>query len=133
MLKGVQSQASTTLWLGASQHYPLDVVVDGIEVLQCDTYLHIVTHVAESRITHKNVLLKDKSNVISTDYGLIGNQYLGSRTILGSKVPTDATPGLLHDVYRLSTPQRGDVYEWVCTASGSGSGAAWTPMRRLDN
>lgn len=132
VLKDFQTQAATALRMGASEHYPLDVVVDGIEVPHCETYLHMVTHVAESRLLHKNVVLDEELNVIGTDYGIVGSQYLGARTILASKSPTEATPGLLGDVYRIKRPQPGEDNEWLCTSSGSGAGAVWKPVRGLE-
>jgi hypothetical protein len=132
MLKNVVSHAGTTLRLGASEDYPLDVAVDGLEVPRCETYLHMVTHVAKSRLTHKNVLLDEKVNVIATDYGIVGNQYRGSRTILGSQPPTEATPGLLNDLYRLQTAPGSGPLEWVCTGAGIGTAAVWKPLQRTE-
>jgi hypothetical protein len=37
----------------------------------------------------------------------------------------------VNDVYRLREPVPGAAYEWACTASGTGSGAAWKPLSRV--
>jgi hypothetical protein len=124
--------AATALRLGAAGGYPLDVRLVGLDVAGCRTCLHLVAHAPDSRIAHEDVLLDEAQNRIGTDYGVAGNLYLGRRIILGDGPPTAATHGLLGDVYRLRAPTAGQVYEWACTASGTGSEAAWKPLARVE-
>jgi hypothetical protein len=124
--------AATALRLGAASGYPLDVRLAGLDVAGCRTYMHLVTHTSDSRIRHEDVLIDEAQNRIGTDYGIAGNVYLGRRIILGSEPPTETTHGLVNDVYRLREPVPGAVYEWACTASGTGKGAAWKPLSRVE-
>ncbi len=61
----------------------------------------------------------------------MGNVFLGRRVVLGAEPPTAATHGFENDVYRLNKPVGGEVYEWVCTHGGTGAGASWKPLTRV--
>ncbi len=69
--------------------------------------------------------------MLRTQYGLAQNRYAGGQLILGAAPPGAKTAGLVHDVYRLKTPELGTVYEWVGTAAGADSNAVWKPLTQI--
>ena len=124
-------RAETALWLGSGEGYPLDVLINGTVTEGCKVFENIVTHGPQNRIEHRNTVLDEAANVLRTQYGLAQNRYAGGRLILGAAPPSAKTAGLVHDVYRLKTPELGAVYEWVCTAAGAGSNAVWKPLTQI--
>ncbi len=130
-LRNLDIAAVTPMHLGLSDNWPLDVVIDGVRIDDADRYAIIPSHGLGSRITHRNVVIDETANIITTRYGITKNNYRGRRVILGSKPPTAQTHGLLGDLYRLKTPAVGAVYEWLCLQSGCGSGAIWKPLVKI--
>lgn len=131
VVAGTAIESATALRLGASDHYGLDVRIAGLRATANRTYMHLVTHTPHSRISHEDVLVDEAANVIGSDYGVVGNVFLGRRVVLGAKPPTAATHGFENDVYRLTKPVGGEPYEWVCTHGGTGAGAEWKPLTRV--
>jgi hypothetical protein len=124
VVRNTRIAARQALFLGASEGYFLNVLLDGIEVAG-ESYAHINTFNAENRITHRNVLLDARRNSLTTDYGLAGNTFLDGRLIHGDAPPTEQTHGLLGDVFRVRSSKPGESGDWQCLKTGSGSGAEW--------
>lgn len=124
VIRNTHIAAAKALHLGSSEAYWLNVLLDGIE-LRGSSYAHVNTFSAANRITHRDVILDAKQNVLSTDYGLAGNTWLGHRVIHGDAPPTDQTHGLLGDVFRVRSSTPNESGDWHCTKTGCGSGAEW--------
>lgn len=131
-LRGVEIEAQTPMHFGSADKWVIDALIDGVQVEEASRYAMIVTHGTNNRFTHRNVEIDESVNTIETRYGITQNQYRGRRTILGTTPPTSATHGLLGDVYRLKTPTAGGTFEWICTRTGNGVGAVWSPLTKLD-
>ena len=128
--------ARQALFLGSSDGYFLDAVIDGIDLrgARIDeklSYAHINTFNTANRLTHRNVELDASRNVLSSDYGLAGNSYFGGRVIYGETVPTEQTHGLLGDLFRVPASKLEESSEWLCTRTGYGSGAEWKQVQRF--
>jgi hypothetical protein len=94
-------------------------------------YMHIVTYDAGNVVDHRDTVLPEARNVISTVYGIAGNTFRGGRLIrVVSDPSTRSVPGLLGDRARLAAPVAGQPYEWVCTAS-SPTAATWKQVAAL--
>jgi len=130
-LRDVDIEAQTPMYLGSSEKWPLDALIDGVRIEGTPRYAVIPTHAPNNRITHRHVEIDESVNIIETRYGIAGNDYHGRRTITGQQPPSAKTHGLLGDVYHLKHPTAGQPCEWLCTRSGSGSGAIWKPLRIL--
>jgi hypothetical protein len=131
VLKDTEIQAETALRLDSQNKWFLDVLLEGLRVSKSRTYLRLADGAPQNRITHRNMVLNEETNVLAATYGLALNTFRGQRVLLGEKPPTPATHGLVGDVYRLWAPVPGAVYEWVCTATGSGLGAVWKPLTHV--
>ncbi|HQX49957.1 MAG TPA: glycosyl hydrolase family 28-related protein [Planctomycetaceae bacterium] len=131
-LRDVEIEAQTPMYFGSTDNWPIVALIDGVRVEEASRYAMIVTHGPDNRFTHRNVEIDESVNTIETSYGIAKNQYRGRRTILGDKPPTSATHGLLGDVYRLKTPAAGSTFEWICTQTGNGVGAVWSPSMKLE-
>jgi hypothetical protein len=123
-VRSTRIAARQALFLGSSEGYFLNVLLDGIDVAG-ESYAHINTFSAANRITHRNVLLDARQNSLTTDYGLAGNTFLGGRIIHGDDPPTEQTHGLLGDVFRVRSTKPGESGDWQCLKTGHGSGAEW--------
>jgi hypothetical protein len=95
------------------------------------TWLNVVTNdPADGIFRHKNNLVPEAYNAITTQFGFQTNIYLGGRLIQGASAPTIATPGLKGDRYILNVPVAGSIYEWVCTGY-SGADVVWKAATTL--
>lgn len=146
-IRNTRIAARQALFLGSSDGYFLDALIDGIDVngarlqraaddgaeprhvenaLHVEpSYANINTFNVANRITHRNVELDASRNVLRTDYGLVGNSYFGGRVIHGDAAPTEMTHGLLGDRFHVNSAKPKESSEWLCTKTGNGSGAEW--------
>ncbi len=132
-LRDVEIAAANPMRLGSAVGWTIDAEIGGITLAQnVARYAEIPTHGPENRIVHRNVVIDEAANQISTRYGLARNRYIGRRVVLGSKPPTPATHGLLGDVFRLKTPAAGQDFEWICVKTGAGTGALWRVLSRVE-
>ena len=125
-------EAQTPMFLGSSEQWPIDALIDRVLIEGPPRYAVIPTHGPKNRFTHRNVEIDESVNLIETRYGIVGNQYLGRRTVLGEKPPTATTHRLVGDLYRLKTPIPDRPYEWLCAQTGCGAGAVWKPTTKLE-
>ena len=135
-IRNTRIAARQALFLGSSDGYFLDAVIDGIDLrgARIDeklSYAHINTFNTANRLTHRNVELDASRNVLSSDYGLAGNSYFGGRVIYGDAVPTEKTHGLLGDLFRVPASKLEESSEWLCIRTGYGSGAEWKQVQRF--
>jgi hypothetical protein len=63
--------------------------------------MHLGTHTPNSRIVLEGVLLDEAQNALGMDYRLADNIDLGRQVILRKAPPTEATHGLVGNVFRL--------------------------------
>lgn len=131
-LRDAEIEAQTPMFLGSSEQWPIDALIDRVLIEGPPRYAVIPTHGPKNRFTHRNVEIDESVNAIETRYGIVGNQYLGRRTVLGENPPTATTHGLAGDLYRLKTPMPDQPYEWLCTQTGCGAGAIWKPTTKLE-
>ncbi len=129
-LRDVVLDAHTGAHLGATADYPLHIVLDGARYGEnTTTTTHINAAIPASRIEHQNIHLPARQNRIGTTYGLVGNTYVGSRTLTGQTPPHD-TPGLQGDTYQLESARPGQPYRWICVESHPNA-ATWAPVEQL--
>lgn len=137
-IRNTRIAARQPLFLGSSDGYFLDALIDGIDLRggQPDeklSYAHINTFNTANRITHRQVELDASRNVLSSDYGLAGNSYFGGRVIHGVDAPTEKTHGLLGDRFLVNSAKPKQSSEWLCTKTGNGSGAEWKRIHRIQS
>ncbi len=129
-LRDVFLDADTGTHLGATADYPVHVLLDGLRYGEnTTTTTHINAAIPDSRIEHQNIHLSARQNRLGTTYGLVGNTYVGGRTLSGP-VPPDKTPGLQGDSYQLDTPEPGQPLRWICVTSDP-TAATWVPVELL--
>ena len=131
-LRDVEIDAQTPMYFGSTDKWPIVALIDGVRIEEASRYAMIVTHGPNNRFTHRNIEIDESANIIETRYGIAKNQYRGRRTILGDNPPTASTHGLPGDIYRLKTPVLGQTFEWICTQTGNGAGAVWSPLTKLE-
>jgi hypothetical protein len=113
---------------GGGWDMTIDNVVGGPSTT---TWLNVVTNDnVEGIFRHKNNLVPEGYNAITTDFGFQDCIYLGGRLIQGASAPTITTPGLRGDRYILNVPSAGNIYEWVCTGY-SGPDVVWKAATTL--
>jgi hypothetical protein len=118
-IKGLSIEADLPFsWTGFADHIGPSfgrILIDEVTV-KSKKYMHIGGYPKknDNHLEHLNVTIPAEANVISSNYGLEGNQYSGHRLIRGSQPPTPATHGLPGDVYQLS----GFGKKWRCTKAG---------------
>lgn len=130
-IRDVSIESVTPMHFGSSEKYPINVLIDGVQIRKAKRYANIPTHFEGNRFTHRNVDIDESLNFIVSKYGITGNQFLGRRVIHGEKSPTDKTHGLPGDVFRLKKAEPGHPYEWICTKSGIGKGAVWKVLTKV--
>lgn len=129
-LRDIEIEAERPMYFGASGKWPIDVLIDGVQIEAPKHYAMILTHDPANRFTHRNVEIDESANIIETRYGIAGNQYRGRRIVLGNKPPDAETHGLPGDLFRLKQPIPGQPFEWVCIQSGTGKGAIWKVLMK---
>jgi hypothetical protein len=129
ILKDLQVNSETGLFLGTRENYLFDVMVDALIFNGKGPYAHINNHTEGNKLTHQNFLISEDNNLITTRYGITKNTYLGGRVIIGKVKPTTSVHGLENDIYRLKHPESGVTYEWICTRSGLDREVQWTPLK----
>ena len=129
-LRDVFLDAETGVHLGATADYPLQILLDGLRYGEnTTTTTHINAAIPGSRIEHQNIHLPARQNRIGTAYGLVGNTYVGGRTITGPAPPQD-TPGLQGDTYQLESARPGQPYRWICVESHPNA-ATWVAVEQV--
>lgn len=118
-IKGLSIEADLPFsWTGVADIYGpsfCHILIDGVAV-KSKKYMHITGYDQpnENYLEHRNTVIPAESNLLSSTYGLEGNQYKGGRVIVGDKPPSAETHGLPGDIYRLKAGSG----EWVCTKAG---------------
>jgi hypothetical protein len=90
-----------------------NILLNGI-VIQRGNYVHIGGYntTNPNRLEQQNIVIAQANNHISSSYGLIGNNYVGSRTIIGTEPPTSQTHSFVGDIYQFGGAS------WRCVQAG---------------
>lgn len=134
IIKDVEIEAATGFtWVGFvawGVQRLADIRVERV-VFRGATYMNIVTYDAGNVLDHRDTVLEEAQNVLTTTYGVAANNYRGGRLIRVVSDPTTRSiPGLLGDRARLASPAAGQPYEWVCTATST-TAATWKQVSVL--
>lgn len=131
-VRGLRNGAATPFRIGlAGNGFDYDVTLDSVEIgSTARKYMELVGQAATSTLRQNNVTLARHLNVITSSNGIGAVACEGRRVIIVDAPPTQGVPGFIGDLCRLKKPVRGQVFEWVCTASDDNS-ATWDPCTRI--
>lgn len=131
-VKDIKIDAKTAFRLWFSATFPLQTVIDSVQILKnVETYMNFPDANNKSLTFHKNVVISNEQNVITSTYPLSLNKFFGGRIIYGDGSPiTTPTGGFVGDVFRLKNPIASSPYEWVCITSDK-TKATWKESKTL--
>ena len=95
-----------------------NILLDGVSFKQGFGNILGYSTVTNNTLENKNIQIDESANLIYSRYGLDGNNYTGSRLILGTNPPTSETNCLKNDIYRLKNPVSNQIHEWKCMDNG---------------